>query len=374
MAEDKEKKKVNVHIIHSMKGGCGKSTCALFKVIQTAVKQGIDDNKAHVLFIDADFKGSAMTEILFNRGNKKDNDTDYSDRESKAKQNEVNKLSEIKKDIKESLSGAKAEKGDGQHHILAIPDNFDYYITLSDYLIDSPKYSIMDIICHSCSYETESKEADVGKDSEEDEASGVKQKYYINGYIDFILSSTSSESKDRFRYMEGKIPAGVYRWRMDTVIRNILKVGYINDEGVGTYTDIVIDMPPGYDEYSDILLELLRDIAKEEKNVNLHYYAVTTEDIGHNVLAKDNVEKMIKADDKHEPFASVNLILSAVSSTDFVSLVDKERAVYRSWLDADGKSNGKVYENKYSESFHIFCRKGNIGEFEQDISKVLEEI
>lgn len=347
MSYIKGSNEVNIHIIHSMKGGCGKSTCALFKAIQTAFNQDIDDEKAHVLFADADFKGSAMTEILFHR------DGVY-------KFNEISNLG----------------KGKGVHHELAIPDNFNNYITLSDYLRDSSKYSITDIICHSCSYETESKEADEkgteGTEEGQEDFTSLKQEKNINGYIDFILSSVSSESKDWFRYMEGKIPAGVYRWRMDTVIRNVLKMGTVNDEGIGTYTDIVIDMPPGYDEYSDILLELLRGIAEEEENVKLHYYAVTTQDTGHNVLARDNIAKMIKADSKYKPFASVNLILSAVSSEDFGNLTNIERTVYGSWLKADGKINGEVYENKYSKSFHEFCRMGNIRDFEQDISKVLE--
>lgn len=352
------KKDVNVHIMHSMKGGCGKSTCALFKAIQIAFNQDIDDEKAHTLLIDADFKGSAMTEILFNRKNLLDNDSN----EDGVKVEKLNEMTGI------------SVKGLGKHHILAIPDDFEHYITFSDYLRDSSKHSVSDIICHSCSYEKVEKVKNVSIDAELGEGPSPEQTNYINGYIDFILSSASAESKDWFRYNDGKIPAGVYSWRMDALCRRVLDRGVVNEEGIGDYSDIVIDMSPGYDEYSDILLELLRGVAEEKKSVKLHYYAVTTEDIGHKALTKGNIEKMIKDNTKYKAFSSVNLVLSSVSTEDFKNLNDNERTNYQSWLEADGKLNGKLYENKYSDSYHKFCRKGAIGGFEQDINKVLENM
>lgn len=378
MEDDKTSSEVNIHIMHSMKGGCGKSTCALFKAIQIAYNSyNIDDKSAHVLFIDADFKGSALMEILFRTKDKIHGGTD-----SEEKQEDIYSFSEKQKEIKESVGAGKEEKGDGQYHILAVPDNFDNYKTLSDYLRDSSQYSIMDIICHSFSYENEygnRKERDkVGK-SEEGEAAeegdtASAQKGFINGYIDFVLSSASAESKDWFRYTEGKIPAGVYKWRMEALLRNVLKIETVNSEAVGTYTDIVIDMPPGYDEYSDILLGILRDIARKETNVKLHYYAVTTEDIGHDKLAGDNIKKMINADGKFESFTSVNFILSAVSANEFVNITNRIIKKYENCLEVDGKIYGKVHKNEYSESFHSFCRDDYVKGFVQDVREVLENI
>lgn len=356
----KDEKEINVHIMHSMKGGCGKSTCALFKTLQIAHEQGIGDKCAHVLFMDADFKGSAMTEILFHRRHSSDEGQVLPEEWEK-----VQKLQEL---------GGRVMKGRGMQHKMAIPDNFDSYITLSDYLKDSSQCSIDDVICRSCSYETEEKAQTTSgsEDAEIENTADLKQKDFVNGYVDFILSSASSKSKNWFRHKQGKIAAGVYSYRMDILLRNILNREVVNAEHRGIYSDIVIDMPPGYDEYSDILLDLLRDIAEKNENLKLHYYAITTEDIGHKALTKDNVQRIISDKTKCKPFFSVNLVLSAVSSTDFLRLNGDERKIYQSWIEVDGNPNGKTYVNEYSESYHQFCRNGNIGKFEQDIKKVLK--
>lgn len=360
----KDKNAVNIHIIHSMKGGCGKSTCALLKALQIAQEQGIDDKKAHVLLLDADFKGSAMTEILFHR--KKLSEEAEGSLEEREQVQKFNELEKIFRD--------KMTQGTGMRHKLAIPDNFESYITVSDYLKDSSRYLINDIICRSCSYETTEKDQPRGGAEESEADLASMQNDSINGYLDFILSSADAESKDWFRHTQGKIAAGIYSYRMDALLRNLLGRGVVIHETPGDYRDMVIDMPPGYDEYSDILLELLRKIAEESKNLKLHYYAVTTEDIGHTALTQGSIKKAICENTKYKPFFSVNLILSDVSHTDFLKLTDKEKTFYKGWLEVDGSSCGKVYINTYSESYHKFCRDGTIGEFEQNIKEVLREI
>lgn len=382
----KEKEEINVHIIHSMKGGCGKSTCALFKALQIAQRRGIEDRKAHVLFLDADFKGSAMTEILFHsRSLSGPAEDSLGKREQEQKLHErkqVQKLHEL-----ELKFGDRMTQGTGVQHQLAIPDNFDNYITISDYLRDSSRCSISDIICRSCSYQPTGKDQTrTGDNDSTDNSLPPEQGYAINGYVDFILSSADSESKDWFRHTQGKIAAGVYSYRMDALLRNLLIRGVVNQERIGDYSDIVIDMPPGYDEYSDILLELLRKIAEEDEKLKLHYYAVTTEDIGHKFLTMGNLKKAIGDDTKYKPFFSVNLILSDVSHTNFSILTDeskdkdeekkkeKEKEIYWSWLEGNSNPNGKLYVNVYSKSYHSFCRKGVLGEFNQNIKEVLKDI
>lgn len=379
MAKDENKNEVNVHIIHSMKGGCGKSTCALFKALQVAQKKRIEDRKAHVLLLDADFKGSAMTEILFHRK------TLAGEAESPTEQRkQAQHLHELEKKFK-----GKITQGTGMQHQLAIPDNFETYITVSDYLKDNSRCSIFDIICHSCSYEPAKK--DQTKSAGDDpvtENLPPEQGYSINGYVDFILSSADSERKDWFRHTQGKIAAGIYSYRMDVLLHRLIDLGAVNKEQIGDYSDIVIDMPPGYDEYSDILLELLRKMAEENEKLKLHYYAVTTADIGHQYLTQGCLKKAIGTHTRYKPFFSVNLILSDVSQTDFSFLTDQnkdndkdrtinhddERIIYWSWLGGNDNPNGKVYVNAYSESYHNFCRVGTLGKFNQSISEVLKEV
>ncbi len=375
----KEKDEVNVHIIHSMKGGCGKSTCALFKALQVAQLKGIEDRKAHVLLLDADFKGSAMTEILFHRITLSDKAESTPDHRK-----QTWKLHELEERFEEKIT-----QGTGMQHQLAIPDNFDKYITVSDYLKDNSRCSISDVICHSCSYEPAKKDQTKPEagDPITDELP-YESGYSINGYVDFIFSSADSESKDWFRHTQGKIAAGVYSYRMDALLHRLINRGVVNKEKIGDYSDVVIDMPPGYDEYSDILLELLRKMAEENEKLKLHYYAVTTADIGHQYLTQGCLKKVIGAHTKYKPFFSVNLILSDVSQTDFSFLTDQskdnkkdsiinyddERKIYWSWLGGNDHPNGKVYMNAYSESYHKFCRQGTLGKFDQSMNEVLKEV
>lgn len=375
----KEKNEVNVHIIHSMKGGCGKSTCALFKALQIAQSKELKDRKAHVLLFDADFKGSAMTEILFHRRTLSDEVEGLSDRR---------KQTQHLHELEEKFEG-EITQGTGVQHQLAIPDNFDEYITVSDYLKDNSRCSISDIICHSCSYMLAEKDQ-ISSDGD-DHAGDLlppEQNYSINGYVDFIFSSADSERKDWFRHTQGKIAAGVYSYRMDALLHRLIDRGVVNDGKIGDYADIVIDMPPGYDEYSDILLELLRRMAEENEKLKLHYYAVTTADMGHQYLTQGSLKKAIGAHTKYKPFFSVNLILSDVSQTDFSILSDRdkdkeksksihyddERKIYWSWLGGNANLNGRVYVNAYSESYHSFCRAGTLGKFEQNINEVLKDV
>ena len=61
--------KTKIHIVHSVKGGCGKTTFSLFKSIRLSteyVDEGLGrDQKNRVLYIDCDFRGSALKVYLF---------------------------------------------------------------------------------------------------------------------------------------------------------------------------------------------------------------------------------------------------------------------------------------------------------------------
>lgn len=350
-----DKKEVNIHIVHSMKGGCGKSTCALFKTLQIACKQDENDKKAHVLYLDADFKGSAMAKILFREGGSADGEVTF--------KNE--RLSRVL-----GLAGGGGTVVKGLQYRLAVPDNYNPDKTLSNYLKDNSQLFMRDIIYQSCLYYKEDKSGM----EELDETSVGRKEIYINGYVDFILSSAASKSKDWFRYRPGKIAAGIYGVRMEALLHNILNHGKINRRRRGSYSDIVIDMPPGYDEYSDILLDILRGIAEKEESIRLHYYGVTTEDLGHRALTEDNVKKMMPDAEKYKPLSSVNLVLSEVSSTDFSVITPDEINNFKKWVEQTGNEDGKVYKNEYSEPYHNFCRKEEESGFAVDITNVLQEI
>lgn len=76
------KDKITIHIVNSVKGGCGKTAFSLFKAMELAKKDRIDyfnavtredrdeinhlerRKNAPVIWMDADFKGTA-TKVLF---------------------------------------------------------------------------------------------------------------------------------------------------------------------------------------------------------------------------------------------------------------------------------------------------------------------
>ena len=351
-----DKKQINVHIMHSMKGGCGKSTCTLFKTLQLAHKADFSDRRAHVLFLDADLKGSAMMKVLLRV-------EDSSKMEVIAEKEKADYL---------EISGLNDKQitGVGFEHTIAIPTNFDANKTLSNYLRDNSQLSLGDITYHSYSYQKGIKS---NKANGETDTPDMSQSILINGFVDFIFSSASAESKDWFRHKQGMITAGIYKYRMETLLRSILNSGVVNNEQRGVYSDIVIDMPPGYDEYSDILLDILRSLAVNDKNIKLHYYAITTEDMGHRELTRDNIMKILHDSTEYKAMATVNLVLSSPSEGDFkrMSIVAED---YYKWLEIRGRRAGKLYRNEYQDSYHKFCRMAGNGQIMVDIENDLSEI
>lgn len=342
------KKTVQFHIMHSMKGGCGKSTCALFKALQ--LSQDNLTEPANVLFLDADFRGSAMQPLLF--------------REKKGPQDSSKIMASAEAFTKVlSKMPSTPTKGDGLKHMLALPDNYRPEYTLSLYLKDTT-VAFGTIIQRTFSYQTEKSEK-----IDSDVVGVTDPEMKMNGYIDMILSAAASESKEWFRYGQGKITAGIFVYRMRNLLESILCHNKMqeDDDYRGQYSDVVIDMPPGYDEYSDILLELLHELAKKHNNIKLHYYAVTTEDIGHITLTKSNIRDLISDSTGYKAFDTVNVILSCLNQGEFDNFTEEDLNKWKGLLG----SKGKIYQNIYASSFHAFCRVPEAPGFE--IGVVLRE-
>lgn len=351
MGEDKQE--ICFHIMHSMKGGCGKSTCALFKALQLATENMEKQEK--VLFLDADFKGSALQPLLF-----RNDDAGYA-------------KGEICSQVLEKM-GNPPVKGDGSRHTIAIPENYREENNLSHFLrvLDFP---FSTLVQKSFSY------------SNKAEDPVAPPEYVMNGYIDFVLTAAKSEDKDWFRYRkhDGKIAPGIFVNRMaklmDYVLLHNATVAEDDDrtnKPLGQYGHVVVDMPPGYDEYSDMLLEVLRRLATNDKRVKLHYYHVTTDDIGHMALAVENTEKMCTLETEFREFSTVNAILNNPFSVKTVPGSDEDWE-YLTRIQADvarlkgllGKK-GKIYYNGYNDSFHTYSTITDKLEFRLDGSVLAE--
>ena len=66
--EDTKEKVLKVHIVHSVKGGSGKTAFSLFKAMTLANgKKEKYADKASVLYLDADFKGTAVKTLIYGK-------------------------------------------------------------------------------------------------------------------------------------------------------------------------------------------------------------------------------------------------------------------------------------------------------------------
>lgn len=331
--EEKKEEEIHFHIMHSMKGGCGKSTCSLFKALQLA-KENVT-GPARVLLLDADFRGSAWQPLLFRDG--------------------TVAMSETYTKVMDMLgkrSGA-ASPGKGSKHTIAVPDKYREEDNLSCFVQDID-FPLADLVQKSFSYAREEDPLD---------PSG----YAMNGYLDFILAGTKSKDKAGFFHQnhQGKIAPGIYINRLERLLNFILCFNATmppdNDrkrKPIGQYRDVVIDMPPGYDEYSDIILNLLRKsvIAMKKNKIMLHYYQVTTEDIGHMALALENIREMVKIKTEYKEFDTVNAILNNPFFPGSQDPADYEKRVEHNISELKNalEQRGKVYRNDYNASFHEY--------------------
>lgn len=328
--------------MHSMKGGCGKSASALFKAIQLAEQNKIDDRKARVLFIDADFKGSALQTLFF-----ENTETD----------------AYLYHKLLEQYSN-HIVKGKGLTHHLAVPDNYAEDRNLNKFFREK-KMSFIEILNESFSYT-------IGSSGEADSA---YEELMINGFLDFIFSSSDNRDKGFFkRGSQDALEIGIYKYRMSVFFKQILEYGKVDEQDIGQYSDLVIDMPPGYDEYSDLILEELQKLA-EKKKVELHYYSVTTNDIGHMRLTRDNIEKKLGISTSYQSWAGVNVILTCMRESDFDIHDGKVLEVNNDIINLCKllyRDNSKVYRCSYQDNYYKFCRSHIISEF--DCPTEFEEI
>lgn len=336
----KDKKTFDIHIVSSVKGGCGKTAFSLFKAMELATKEQEREGarrNATVIWIDADFKGTGSKALLYGK-NQDDFELLHKGRE----------LEDIKYD------GVKSYELQGSLHFAKkyVP------YTLNSYLRDDI-HEVEKMIAQGYIYAAGKKGAE---SAEKGNGSGQKIGY-ARGYVDFIFSSSKAEDKRIFEYAGGlpMLELGRFTYAMRRLMSKLYRMGQEPAAQIYGYKHLILDMPPGEDAYAAALLEMVYQWAAGQKGVRLYHYLLTTGDRGHVEAMEQELCKMIYRRDSYSMGESekdkVNLsvVLGEVRQNEFKGEISTEvcRRIHN--LDTD-KGTIKIYRCRYLEEYCRYCR------------------
>lgn len=233
---------VNIHMVCSVKGGSGKTAYALHKVVKLATDNKTDkEKKKSVLYIDADVHSSETCSFLYRN---------FDNNMVPDGASETCRF--IALEMKDSIIDSKKPKP--KHYLNSYMHPYNgYYSKLEEIMLPAK----------------------------------------INGFTVTDNKWELAEPPDGTVKMIFADPSPSGR----AVFGNIFQTSGRSSIGVGTYiskardllkyvakecgfTDIVVDMPPGSDTFSDHLRELIVELSAD-KDIHLTIYYVTNDDIGH---------------------------------------------------------------------------------------------
>ncbi|MCI8967815.1 MAG: hypothetical protein HFH75_09555 [Lachnospiraceae bacterium] len=362
------KDKITIHIVNSVKGGCGKTAFSLFKAMELAKKDRIDyfnavtredrdeinhlerRKNAPVIWMDADFKGTA-TKVLF-----------YGENEQAFKlinQMTIDKLEKEAPDIFDAPFLGMQDK-------LCFKEKYVRY-TLNDYLQEKIREYEKMIVNGYAYFRSEG-------DSDQEGNEAIRR---IDGVIDFIFSSPNIDDKKAFNHGEHtpSIEIGRFTSLMEVLITELVEIGRTDTKAVGEsdkkyhYKHIVIDMPPGDDAYSNALLHMLRQLAKRRKDeIEIALYTLTTSDRGHIYAMKECLKDTLQKVKNCEHKETVYAVLGEIRENEFDNLENCIKEIDEIDNEKDIHTILCTYQQEYYEN----CR--NVGLMMQDFGYRLEEV
>jgi len=296
---------MNFYVVDSVKGGCGKTTLALWKALEL---QKNPENE--VCYIDLDLLGTS-TEKHINQ--EKNRDSCY----------------------------------------------------LNDLFInnrrDIQKKKVINSKCFSCSTD---KSYRISSSADPDT---------IN--ISMVFSSPAQDMKNKFR---PTLP--IYGDHIDYSFfaRRIKEL--FDELYYGGFTDIVIDMPPNSDPYTDSIFDLLLNISIDEwkYDVDFHLFIISTYDRDHIESNKQWIEDLWQKDAKWKPLSSISWFFNDVrNSVNYENGVKKIDNVEISELVNQSTNEiQKFYQNikLYSIAFNRILSQNSITGTGWEISLNISEI
>lgn len=325
------KNKIKVYLVHSVKGGSGKSAFSLFKAMTLAVQneqKELSEKKenANVLYLDADFKGTATKTVLYGKDKKS--------------------FESLEHPVLETLSIENISSVDVAG--LAFSENYQYK-NLNDYFRENVSV-FRDIVAHGGVYT----EKNMGGESDK----------ILLARLDFIFSSPSAQEKNLFQYeKDGSVlpllNIGWYRMRMQQLLMQIVKA----DE----YRDIVIDMPPGEDEYSRELVKALETLYADGL-IELYWFSMTTNDKGHLDSEREDFIQKIHTVAEHEGYTRYVMVYNEMRDDEFSNLEGRIALLRDDLKNESNKNIDHCYwlRNSYKKGYYDFCRETVSGEMPHD--------
>lgn len=352
------KDKVQIHIVSSVKGGCGKTAFSLFKAMDFAIRErGSDSGNRNVpvIWIDADFKGTASKTLFYGENKKAFRSMQAGDT--------IEEYSELYE--KSPL---------GLRNRLCFSREYITY-TINDYLKEEIQ-SLEKMIIH-------------GYVLSKQEKSGYITGY-INGMIDFIFSSGAMSDKKLFNYGNGlpTIEIGRFTYLMRAMLSRLIEMGETRTRAVKesthtqpNYKHVIIDMPPGDDAYSSALLRMVRQLAEEKQykdKIEIHLYTLATSDRGHMSALleslRDTCERLRNYGHKEKIYA----VLSEIRDKEFdpeeqyIIQIHECRDQIRRVL-SDNELEIEILKCEFQPDYYTFSRSFENKEFGYNIKEYTNE-
>lgn len=356
--------KIQIHIVSSVKGGCGKTAFSLFKALDVALKirnDNLKNKRAEVLWIDADFKGTASRTLLYSK--------------DEVQFEAIHGLNTIDK-LEEEIPTLFDESPLPTQNSLCYGKDYVPY-TINDYLSEEIQ-GLEKMIVHGYVYSEQ-------KTGGGPASTTLVKKGCINGMVDFIFSSGTMLDKRVFNYGSGfpTIEIGRFTYLMRAMLLRLCEKGGTKTKAAGNknnselnYKHIVIDMPPGDDAYSSALLGTIRELAQERKDeIEIHLYALTTSDRGHMDAMLQSVQDTCERLRRYKHKEKIHIVLSEVRSGEFNStdpyqdLIEQCRnTISERFFDEDISID--ILLCKFQEEYYKFCRDIDQKEFAYSIQGV----
>lgn len=242
----------NYYLIHSIKGGCGKSAVALFNALSLS-----DSRKNHnkTLIVDMDLAASATHKLY--------DFVAYSKPENL-------KMSEKPEIINHNIN----------------EDKFSLNEFLNNEVCD------IDKLINTIEYIWNKK----------------SETFVIKSKIDYVFANSVTSNPGRFRYNAGNtstnyLDIGEFR-KMSNYFLNL-----INDKD---YNHYIFDMPASSNEYSYFIFQQLYELKRKDVNNKLYLFLVTTDDKAHLETTKKYLIDIFEGKSKASRYEKIFVIVNEI--------------------------------------------------------------